>query len=193
MSSLDSTDVPVATDATAATDATPQPRPPVSLRPMVKADIDRVMAHEEELFGPESWSPDSYRAELADRRYRHYLVAERVTAQPVNAQPVTGEQAAGAQAELVGWAGLMVVAETAQVLTIGVVPAEQGRGIGQTMLDELLAEARRRAATEVVLEVRVDNLPARRLYERNRFVPLRIRRGYYDLGRVDAVEMKREL
>ena len=92
-----------------------------------------------------------------------------------------------------GWAGIIVIAETAQILTIGVVTAEQGRGIGQTLLDELLAEARRRGATEVVLEVRVDNVAARRLYERNRFVPLRVRRGYYDLGRVDALEMKREL
>jgi [ribosomal protein S18]-alanine N-acetyltransferase len=160
------------------TNAPTQPRPPVSLRPMVKADIDRVMTHEAELFGPESWTPDSYRAELADHRYRHYLVAER---------------SPGPQAELVGWAGLMVIAETAQILTIGVVAAEQGRGIGQAMLDELLAEARRRGATEVILEVRTDNAAARRLYERNRFVPLRIRRGYYELGRVDALEMKREL
>ena len=154
------------------------PRPPVCLRPMVKADIDRVMAHEDELFGPESWTADSYRAELADRRYRTYLIAER---------------SPGPEAELVGWAGLMVIAETAQILTIGVVTAEQGRGTGQALLDELLAEARRRGATEVILEVRVDNVAARRLYERNRFVPLRVRRGYYDLGRVDALEMKRDL
>ncbi len=145
---------------------------------MVKADIGRLMAHEDELFGTEAWTPESYRAELADQRYRHYLVAER---------------SAGPQAQLVGWAGIMVIAETAQILTIGVVTAEQGRGVGQTMLDELLAEARRRGATEVVLEVRTDNAAARRLYERNRFVPLRVRRGYYDLGRVDALEMKREL
>ncbi len=145
---------------------------------MVKADIDRLMVHEDELFGTEAWSPDSYRAELADRRYRRYLVAER---------------ASGPPAQLVGWAGVIVVAETAQILTIGVVTAEQGRGVGQTLLDELLAEARRRGATEIVLEVRIDNAAARRLYERNRFVPLRVRRGYYDLGRVDAVEMKREL
>jgi [ribosomal protein S18]-alanine N-acetyltransferase len=155
-----------------------EPRPAVSIRPMVRADIERVMAHEDELFGTEAWTPDSYRAELADRRYRHYLIAER---------------SSGPQAQLVGWAGVMVIAETAQVLTIGVATAEQGRGTGQRLLDELLAEARRRAATEVILEVRIDNVAARRLYERNRFVPLRVRRGYYDLGRVDAVEMKREL
>ena len=163
---------------------TASPVGPVLLRPMVKADIERFMAHEDELFATEAWTADSYRAELADRRYRYYLVAEAVAARV---------PAGGKELEIVGWAGLMVIAETAQILTIGVVPASQGRGIGQALLEELLAEARRRGATEVVLEVRVDNAAARRLYERNRFLPLRVRRGYYDLGRVDALEMKREL
>ena len=146
---------------------------------MRKADIDRFMAFEEELFGNESWTPDSYRAELADARYRHYIVAELGT----------GTDAS----DIVGWAGLMVIGETAQILTIGVVPDAQRQGTGQVMLDALLDEARRRGAVEVILEVRVDNGPARRLYERNRFVLLRTRRGYYDLGRVDALELKRVL
>lgn len=174
---------------------------------MVNADIERILPYEQELFGTEAWAPDSYRAELADRRYRHYLVAECPPDRtgldgtgldgtglgdtgldgtgPGDTGPVAGD--------LVGWAGLMVVAETAQILTIGVVPAAQRRGIGQILLDGLLAEARRRRAGEVMLEVRVDNDAARRLYERNLFRALRVRRGYYDLGRVDAVEMKREL
>lgn len=154
------------------------PVAPLSLRPMLRHDIELFMPYEHELFGTEAWTPHRYRGELADRRYRHYLVAERGHGRP---------------ARLVGWAGLMVIAETAQILTIGVVPAEQGRGVGQALLEELLAEAGRRGAAEVVLEVRVDNGAARRLYERNRFLPLRVRRGYYDLGRVDALEMKREL
>jgi ribosomal-protein-alanine N-acetyltransferase len=152
----------------------------VVLRPMLAADIDAFMAHEDELFGSEAWSADNYRAELTDARYRHYLVAERRTVEPD-------------AAEIVGWAGLMVIRETAQILTIGVVAAAQRRGTGQALLDALLDEARRRGATEVILEVRVDNAAARRLYERNRFAPLRVRRGYYDLGRIDAVEMKRDL
>ena len=85
----------------------------------------------------------------------------------------------------------MTIGQTSQILTIGVIPAVQRHGIGQVLLDVLLGEAQRRAATEVVLEVRVDNDAARRMYERNRFTPLRVRRGYYDLGRVDAVEMRR--
>jgi [ribosomal protein S18]-alanine N-acetyltransferase len=154
---------------------------PITIRSMLRADIERFLPYEDSLFGSEAWTGDSYRAELADFRYRHYVVAE---------------QGAGPDADhdtrIVGWAGLMVIADTAQILTIGVVASEQRRGIGQSLLDVLMAEAKRRGAVEVILEVRVDNGAARRLYERNRFTPLRVRRGYYDLGRVDALEMKHE-
>jgi ribosomal-protein-alanine N-acetyltransferase len=87
----------------------------------------------------------------------------------------------------------MVVAEDAQILTIGTVPHRQREGIGQALLDELLDEAKRRGATAVFLEVRVDNEPARALYRRNGFVDLRVRRGYYENGRVDGLEMQRVL
>ena len=149
----------------------------VVLSPMKTAHIRAVMEHEVELFGSEFWSPEAYRAELADTKYRDYVVAHDTDT----------------NGRLVGWAGLMAIAETAQILTIAVVSAAQRRGIGQLLMDVLMDEARRRGATEILLEVRVGNEAAQRLYERNGFAPLRIRRGYYDLGRADALEMRRAL
>lgn len=146
---------------------------------MTRGHIPLLQNFEFEMFGAEAWSPASYADELADTRHRYYIAA--VCDPPASDLP------------LLGWAGLLVTGDTAQILTIGVVPAAQRHGIGQRMLDVLLDEARRRGADEVLLEVRTDNEAARRLYERNRFAPLRIRRGYYDLGRADAVEMRREL
>ena len=157
-------------------DASVPERATIVLRPMAGPDVDALMVYEDELFGSESWSADSYRAELADSRYRHYLVAERVADRVIERGAKGAEGAAepgpGVGGGLIGWAGLMVIGETAQVLTIGVVPGQQRRGIGQAMLDALLAEARRRGATEVVLEVRVDNAAARRLYERKPIHPV---------------------
>ncbi|MDQ1719074.1 MAG: [ribosomal protein S18]-alanine N-acetyltransferase, partial [Pseudonocardiales bacterium] len=54
----------------------------------------------------------------------------------------------------------------------------------------LVAEARRRKAEEVLLEVRIDNEPARFLYEGEGFEVLGTRRGYYEQGRVDALTMR---
>ena len=74
--------------------------------------------------------------------------------------------------------------------TMAVAPAHQGKGLGATLLEELLAEAGRRRQSPVLLEVRADNEPAQRLYARYGFTRQGIRRGYYP-GGVDAWVMTR--
>src|SRR3954451_12246912 len=130
------------------------PDPTVRLRRMTRADLDVLLPHEQVMFGTESWSRDSYLDELADTELRHYLVAEDEGGQ------------------VLASAGLLTIAETAQIVTVGVLPAARRRGIARLLVRELLAEARRRQAQEVLLEVRMDNKPARRLYESQGFVPI---------------------
>ena len=147
----------------------------VSVVPMTAAHVGALMRYEDELFGSEAWSADAYRDEIADTRSRHYLAAV---------------DAAG---ELLAWAGIRVVGDSAEVLTVGVIPAARRRGIARRMLRTLLGEATARGVHEAFLEVRVDNLAARRLYEAEGFAQVGRRRGYYDAGRVDAVVMRKEL
>lgn len=147
----------------------------VDVVPMTRAHIAALMPYEQELFGPEAWTADGYRDELADKRHRHYLAA------------VDENQA------LLGWAGVRIVADSAEILTVGVIPAARRQGIGARLLAMLLDEARRRGAVEAFLEVRVDNPGAQQLYQRARFVQVGLRRGYYDGGQVDAVVMRRAL
>ena len=147
----------------------------VALVPMRPDHIDTLMPFEQDMFGTEAWSRSSYRAELADTRHRRYVAAE------------------GPGGELLGWAGVMVVAGTAEILTVGVVPAARRRGIGRRLLTALLAEATARRAGEVFLEVRIDNAAARALYASEGFDEVGVRRGYYDGGRVDAVTMRKAL
>lgn len=147
----------------------------VDIVPMRVEHIDALMPFEKDMFGSEAWTAGGYRTELADTRRRHYLVAE------------------GAGGELLGWAGLLVIGESAEILTVGVVPAARRRGIARRLVGGLLHEARARGAVEAFLEVRVDNAAARALYVAEDFVEVGFRPGYYDLGRVDAVVMRREL
>jgi ribosomal-protein-alanine N-acetyltransferase len=147
----------------------------VEVVPMRPEHIDALMPYELEMFGSEAWSADGYRDELADTRHRHYLAA------------------VDQDGALLGWAGIRIVADTADVLTVGVIPAARRHGIGARLLALLLDEARRRDVTEAFLEVRVDNTAAQKLYERSRFVRVGVRRGYYDSGRVDAVVMRKQL
>ncbi len=147
----------------------------IDVVPMTRAHIDALMPFEREMFGTEAWSADGYRAELADTRHRYYLAA------------------VDENESLLGWAGVRVVGDTAEILTVGVVPQARRQGIGGRLLAMLLDEARRRGAVEAFLEVRVDNTAAQQLYEQARFVRVGIRRGYYAEGRVDAVVMRRAI
>jgi [ribosomal protein S18]-alanine N-acetyltransferase len=127
----------------------------VELRPMTEADLDAVLVLEEDLFAPDTWTASMYRDELRRRDTRHYLVAEN-------------------GAGVVGWAGLIAYDDEAHVSTIGVARDRQGEGLGAKLLDALLAEADRRRAPVVLLEVRADNERAIGLYRR---------RGFAEIGR----------
>jgi [ribosomal protein S18]-alanine N-acetyltransferase len=145
----------------------------VTLRDMTVADLPAVLAMEEELFAPDTWTAAMYRDELRRTDTRHYLVAE---------------DGAG----VVGYAGLIAYPEEAHIATIGVTGARQGEGIGARLLDALLAEADIRSKV-VLLEVRADNETARALYRRRGFTEIGRRRGYYQPSGTDAVVMSREV
>jgi [ribosomal protein S18]-alanine N-acetyltransferase len=142
----------------------------IALRPMRLQDIPAVAGLEQKLFPIDAWPLELFFDEFAQAETRHYLVAE-------------------AEGELIGYCGVMVVGTTADIQTIGVLPDYEGRGTGTMMLTRMLAEARRRGATETLLEVREDNPRARRLYERFGFKHIHTRRGYYRDG-VSALVMR---
>ena len=146
----------------------------VTLRDMTRADLPAVLALEEELFAPDTWTAAMYRDELARRDTRHYLVAVDGTG------------------TVIGYAGLIAYPEEAHIATIGVTGAAQGQGVGARLLDTLLAEADTRSQV-VLLEVRADNETAQGLYRRRGFTEIGRRRGYYQPSNTDAVVMSREV
>jgi ribosomal-protein-alanine N-acetyltransferase len=144
-------------------------------RPMTTADLDTVLALEQELFGEEAWSRQMLAGELGQQpASRYYLVAE-----------VDGK--------IVGYAGLLAAGGQGDVLTIAVATARWGHGIGTALLDRLLAEAARRGCAEVFLEVRADNARAQRLYRWRGFTDIGIRRAYYQPSGTDAIVMRLDL
>ncbi|BBE23575.1 ribosomal-protein-alanine acetyltransferase [Arthrobacter sp. MN05-02] len=140
------------------------------LRDMTFEDIETIGGLEEELFPADAWPVEMFYSEFFQPDTRRYIVAE-----------VDGEA--------VGYAGLMVLATTADIQTIGVLPRFEGQGIGRAMLTELLDEARRRGADNVMLEVRADNPRAQQLYTRFGFARIHTRKRYYRDG-VDAWVMR---
>ena len=89
-----------------------------------------------------------------------------------------------------------LVAGEAEILTIAVSRAVQGRGFGRALLATHLARLASRGARTVFLEVEEGNLPALKLYRAFGFVETGRRDGYYrkpDGRRVAALTMSRAL
>lgn len=96
------------------------------------------------------------------------------------------------QARLIGHLLSTVVADEAEVLILSVDPSVRRQGIGLALLRH--AEQRWQAShvDRAFLEVRVDNTPARRLYERAGWRQTTLRQGYYADG-ADALVLSRQL
>jgi ribosomal-protein-alanine N-acetyltransferase len=102
-------------------------------------DVEALLPLDRELFGSAAWSAETFWSELARGPDRWYVVAE------------------DPQGAVLGYAGLVLGGSEADVQTLAVAPAARRRGIGRMLLRALLAEAERRGAGSVLLEVRADN------------------------------------
>ncbi|CAL9552219.1 N-alpha-acetyltransferase RimI [Streptomyces sp. enrichment culture] len=153
------------------------------LREMRWWDIEPVLALERELFPDDAWSRGMFWSELAHARgpgaTRRYVVAQE-------------------DDRIVGYAGLAASgtdsddgsAAGADIQTIAVTRDHWGTGLGSRLLTELLRAATAFECSEVLLECRVDNVRAQKLYERFGFEIIGVRRGYYQPGNVDALVMR---
>lgn len=135
-------------------------------------DIPRLVELEATLFpGDSPWTAEMFWSELAAGH--HYVVLR------------AGDSDDGA---VIGYAGLAVHGDEAEVQTIGVDPAVQGGGLGRALLTDLL---RRAGDRRVLLEVRTDNGAALGLYSSVGFERIGLRRHYYQPSGADAYTMHR--
>lgn len=141
---------------------TADPSPPILCR-----DAEILAALHREAFGGEAWRAAFFR-QLLEAPPVFGLVLEQGM---VLAQAVAGE---------------------AEILTIGVAPRCRRQGIARLLLEASLAEAVRRGATEVFLEVAVENAAARALYRSAGFTESGRRRDYYGPG-ADGILLRRSL
>ncbi|WP_422115300.1 GNAT family N-acetyltransferase [Brachybacterium sp. UNK5269] len=151
--------------------------PDWALRPATLEDVEEIAFAELELFPDEAWTVFQLAAEI-EHPDRRYVVAAQ------------GADAAGA---LIGYAGIMLAGEIADVHTIGT--RLEHRGIGRALLAWCEEQARAGGAERLLLEVREDNDRARAFYAAAGYREIARRRGYYRIrGRsIDALVMERSL
>ena len=71
-----------------------------------------------------------------------------------------------------------VAAEEAEILTLAVLPAARGKGLGRALLQAAIAHARARGAQSMFLEVGVENPSALALYAGLGFARVGLRKAY---------------
>lgn len=84
-----------------------------------------------------------------------------------------------------------VVADEAEIITIGVHPDARKSGIASAMLALVENDVKKRGGEKIFLEVAENNTPARKLYERNGYTAISVRPKYYD--GIDAIIMEKKL
>lgn len=145
------------------------------LRPAVPGDIEAIAAMELQLFPGEAWSLLQITEEISHPS-RRYVVALDEDGQTT-----------------IGYAGIMIAGDAADLHTIGTV--RPGRGVGRALLDWCEEQAVLGEARAMLLEVREDNDRARHLYAEAGYEAIARRPGYYRIeGRaIDAVVMEKPL
>jgi len=149
-------------------------RPPlkVMIDDMRLADLDTVHAIERASFTT-PWPPHAYQSEIESNRLARYVVAR-----------IDGE--------VVAYAGMWIMVDEAHITTFAVDPSWRRQHLGERLLLAVLEIAVARGAREATLEVRLSNLPARRLYEKYGFRPVGLRPRYYSDNNEDALIMTTE-
>ena len=96
---------------------------------------------------------------------------------------------------LVGFAIMAISSEESHLLNIGVNKDFRGSGFGEQILKKMIIAAEVMGSKKIILEVRVSNKIAYRLYEKLGFHEVGERKKYYRLpeGREDAYVMSKTL
>lgn len=105
------------------------------------------------------WSPKTLKSELANE-FSHYIVAKIDT-------------------EIVGFAGIWKSVDDIHITDIVVKKSYRGNGIGNLLLQKLIELTKQLNYKELTLEVNSNNKIARKLYLKNGFKELGIRKKYY--------------
>ena len=143
----------------------------MKIREMTEADLEAVADLEAQIFSM-PWSVQGF-ADILRREDVLFLVASE------------GDR-------LLGYVGVYCTADEGEITNVAVSKEARRRGVGRRLLEALTEALAKRAIFRIVLEVRVSNEAAIRLYEQMDFVVAGTRKNFYEKPTEDAYVMVRE-
>ncbi len=144
----------------------------MKIRQMLMQDVSAIAELEKICFS-DPWSENSIASEL-DNRLSYWLVAE-------------------VDSRVVGYVGSQSVLDGADMMNLAVSPDYRRQGIGEALVEALVAHLKQKNIIVLLLEVRVSNTSAIALYEKLGFVQVGCRPRYYHNPREDALILRKEL
>ncbi|MEQ6357934.1 ribosomal protein S18-alanine N-acetyltransferase [Lysinibacillus sp. M3] len=142
----------------------------VIYRKMVSEDVPVVYEIELATFST-PWTLDSFYYEVHENQYAHYVLA------------------IDEYNNIIGFCGMWMVIDAAQITNVAVIDAARGHGIGEGLMREAMRIAKDHSMEVMSLEVRVTNTVAQNLYRKLDFQDGGIRKGYYTDNGEDALVM----
>ena len=142
----------------------------VRYRKMELEDVEAVYTIELATF-PTPWTLDSFYYEMTENQFSNYLVAEDESG------------------KIIGFCGIWLVIDAAQITNVAVLESARGQGIGEGLMREAIRISKEANMDVMSLEVRVTNTVAQNLYRKLGFQDGGIRKGYYTDNQEDALVM----
>lgn len=141
-----------------------------SIREMNINDIKDVMVVDNASFSM-PWTKEIFVQEIDQNNYAHYFVIEED------------------KEKIIGYVGLWIVEDDAQITNIALLPTYRGYKIGEKLFGFAVQYAIKKGASRLSLEVRVSNIIAQKMYRKFGLVPGGIRKNYYSDNGEDALVM----
>jgi len=139
------------------------------IRKMSFIDIDDVSEVDQASFTI-PWPKETFLQEITKNDYAHYFVAEL-------------------DHKVIGYIGMWIVIDDAQITNVAVLPKFRGYKIGEKLFQYACEQAIRMGSERLSLEVRASNLIAQRMYQKFGLVQGGIRKKYYTDNQEDAIVM----
>lgn len=142
----------------------------IEILPMTMEDLEVIKYDLEEKFD-KFWTYGILKSEIANINSR-YIVAK-------------------CKNEIVGFAGISLIVDEANIMNIVIKKEKRKQGIGSLLLEKLISISKELKAISITLEVNCNNLPAINLYKKFDFQEVGLRKKYYN-NTDDALIMTRK-
>ncbi len=137
-------------------------------------NVNKVWELEKVCFKDDPWELNAFLAELENKISVYFVAIDEETDL------------------VVGYAGVWMMYDCANITNIAVHPEFRRTGLGSKMIELLIDISKEQKMDNITLEVRVSNVPAIELYKKHGFFEAGLRKRYYQ-GKEDALIMTKEL